>query len=67
MKVVEPEDTKKQHKLRNSLGWTQESTHSQRVINEWNELSNDCVNASGVNMLKNKIYKSQWLPCPLTI
>ena len=23
---------------------------SQRVINEWNKLSNDCVNASSVNM-----------------
>ena len=23
---------------------------SQRVINEWNKLSNDCVNASNVNM-----------------
>ena len=25
---------------------------SQRVINEWNKLSNDCVNASSVNMFK---------------
>ena len=25
---------------------------SQRVINEWNKLSNDCVNASRVNMFK---------------
>ena len=25
----------------------------QRVINEWNKLPNDCVNASSVNMLKN--------------
>ena len=23
---------------------------SQRVINEWNKLSNDCANASSVNM-----------------
>ena len=23
---------------------------SQRVINEWNKLSNDCVNTSSVNM-----------------
>ena len=28
---------------------------SQRVINEWNKLSNDCVNASSVNMFKNRI------------
>ena len=30
---------------------------SQRVINEWNKLSNDCVNASSVNMFKNRIDK----------
>ena len=28
---------------------------SQRVINEWNKLPNDCVNASCVNVLKNRI------------
>ena len=28
---------------------------SQRMINEWNKLSNDCVNASSVNMFKNRI------------
>ena len=28
---------------------------TQRAINEWNELSNDCVNASSVNMFKNRI------------
>ena len=28
---------------------------SQRVINEWNKLPNDCFNASSVNMLKNRI------------
>ena len=28
---------------------------SQRVINEWNKLPNDCVNASSVNMFKNII------------
>ena len=28
---------------------------SQRVINEWNKLSNDCVNVSSVNMFKHKI------------
>ena len=28
---------------------------SHRVINEWNKQPNDCVNASSVNMFKNKI------------
>ena len=28
---------------------------SQRVINEWNKLPNDCVNASSVNMFKIKL------------
>ena len=28
---------------------------SQRVINEWNKLPNDCVNASSVNMFKYRI------------
>ena len=28
---------------------------SQRVINEWNKLSNECINASSVNMFKNTI------------
>ena len=28
---------------------------SQRVINEWNKLSNDCVIASSVNMFKYRI------------
>ena len=28
---------------------------SQRTITDWNNLSHDCVNASSVNMLKNKI------------
>ena len=28
---------------------------SQKVINEWSKLSNDCVNASSMNMFKNKI------------
>ena len=27
-----------------------------RVINEWNKLPNDCVNASSVNMFNNRIY-----------
>ena len=30
---------------------------SQRVINEWNKLANDGVNASSVNMFKNRIYR----------
>ena len=30
---------------------------SQTVINEWNKLLNDCINASSVNMFKNIIYK----------
>ena len=28
---------------------------SQRVINEWNKLPNDCVNANSANMFKNRI------------
>ena len=28
---------------------------SHRAINEWNQLSTDCVNASSVNMFKNKV------------
>ena len=28
---------------------------SQRVINQWNKLPNDCVNASSLNMFKNRI------------
>ena len=28
---------------------------SQRVTNEWNKLPKDCVNASSVNMFKNRI------------
>ena len=30
---------------------------SQKTINEWNRLSAECVNASSVNMFKNKIDK----------
>ena len=30
---------------------------SQRVINEWNKLPNECVDASSVNMFKNRIDK----------
>ena len=28
---------------------------SQRIVNEWNRLSADCVGASSVNIFKNKI------------
>ena len=28
---------------------------SQRIINEWNKLSTNCVAASSVNMFKNKV------------
>ena len=30
---------------------------SQRYVNKWNKLSSDCVNASRVNMFKNRIDK----------
>ena len=50
---------------------------SQRLTNEWNKLSNECVNASSVNMsdkgvlyIDDKIIGlsiNQWLPCPLAI
>ena len=28
---------------------------SQKIINDWNKLSKDCVTASNVNMFKNKV------------
>ena len=34
---------------------TRKYSFSQRVIHEWNKLPNDCVNASSVNMFKNRI------------
>ena len=34
---------------------TRKYSFSQRAINEWNKLSNDCVKASSVNMFKNII------------
>ena len=34
---------------------TRKCSFSQRVITEWNKLPNDCVNASSVNMFKNRI------------
>ena len=36
---------------------TRKYSFSQRVINEWNKLSYDCVNSSSVNMFKNIIYR----------
>ena len=39
-----------------SVGY-QKVSFTQRTINEWNRLSADCVNASNVNMFKNKIDK----------
>ena len=36
---------------------TRKYSFSQRVINEWNKLSYDCVNSSSVNMFKNTIYR----------
>ena len=54
-KAVEPEDTtlvKEQCRLD-----MRKYSFSQRVINEWNKLPNDCVNASSVNMFKNRIYR----------
>ena len=49
-KAVEPEDTKQHCRLD-----MREYSFSQRVMNEWNKLPNDCVNASSVNMFKNRI------------
>ena len=33
---------------------TRKYSFSQRVVNKWNKLPNDCVNASSVNMFKNR-------------
>ena len=30
-------------------------TFSQRVVNDWNKLPEECINATSVNMFKNKI------------
>ena len=38
---------------------------SQRVINEWNKLPNDCVNASSVNVFKNRIDRFWTLDKPM--
>ena len=32
-------------------------TFSQRVVNDWNKLPEECINATSVNMFKNKIDK----------
>ena len=53
-KAVEPEDTNQLVKEQCRLDMRKYS-FSQRVINEWNKLPNDCVNASSVNMFKNRI------------
>ena len=29
--------------------------HYQRVVNDWNKLPEECINATSVNMFKNKI------------
>ena len=52
-KAVEP-DNIKLVKEQCRLG-IRKYSFSQRVINEWNKLSNDCVNVSSVNMFKNKL------------
>ena len=52
-KTVEPEDTKLvKEQCRLDM---RKYSFSQRVINEWNKLPNYCVNASSVNMFKNRI------------
>ena len=70
-KAVEPEDTKQHLIVKEHCRLDMRKyTFSQRVLNEWNKLSNDCVNASSVNMFKNIIDRylivglliSQWLP-----
>ena len=42
---------------------------SQRTINEWNKLFTDCVTASSVNMLKNKVdtYLRRWVTRKMNI
>ena len=32
-------------------------TFSQRVVNDWNKLPEECINATSVNMFKNRIYQ----------
>ena len=54
-KAVEPEDTKQLLVKEQCRLDMRKYSFSQRVINEWNKLPNDCVNASSVNMFKNRI------------
>ena len=49
-KAVEPALVKEQCRLD-----MRKYSFSQRVINEWNKLPNDYVNASSVNIFKNRI------------
>ena len=53
--AVEPGDTKAALVKEQCRLDTRKYSFSQRVINEWNKLSNDCVNASSVHMFKNRI------------
>ena len=41
--------------LKKQCRYMRKYSFSQRVINEWNKLPNDCVNASIVNMFKHRI------------
>ena len=47
--------------IKSKVDWMLESIHSlkvsQKAINVWNKLATDCVHASSVNMLKNRIDK----------
>ena len=56
-KAVEPQDTKQHYRVIKEQCRLdmRKYSFSQRVINEWNKLPNDCVNASSVNMFKNRI------------
>ena len=53
---IEPEDTIKAALVKEQCRLdTRKYSFSQRVINDWNKLPNGCVNASSVNMFKNRI------------
>ena len=54
-KAVEPDDTKPALVKEQCRLDMRKYSFSQRVINEWNKLPNDSVNASSVNMFKNRI------------
>ena len=51
-KAVEPEAALVKEQCRLDM---RKYSFSQRVINEWNKLPKDCVNASSANMFKNRI------------